>query len=86
MSEFDFTLQYRPERYASRPNALSRRGQDIPQSFKDERLSNRFRKIFEKVTIRTGRPRISNFDDNASLDFKREIPMFEKEELQREWR
>jgi hypothetical protein len=84
MSEFDFTLQYRLGRYTSRPNTLSRRGQDIPQSFKDERLSNRFRKIFEKVTIRIGRPRISDFDDNALLDFKREIPMFEKEELQRE--
>jgi hypothetical protein len=81
MSEFDFTLQYRPGRYTSRPDALSRRGQDMPQSFKDKRLSNRFRKIFEKVTIRTGRPRISDFDDDTLLDFEREIPMFEKEEL-----
>jgi hypothetical protein len=56
----------------------------MPQSFEDERLSNRFRKIFEKVTIRIGRPRISDFDDNASLDFEREILMFEEEELQRE--
>jgi hypothetical protein len=29
---------------------------------------------------------MSDFDDDASLDFEREIPMFEKEELQREWR
>jgi hypothetical protein len=54
------------------------------QSFEDERLSNRFRKIFEKVTIRIGRPYMSDFDDDASLDFEREIPMFEEEELQRE--
>jgi hypothetical protein len=81
IGEFDFTLQYRLGRYVSRPDALSRRGQDMPQSFEDERLSNRFRKIFEKVTIRTGRPRMSDFDDNASLDFEREIPMFEEEEL-----
>jgi hypothetical protein len=84
MSEFDFTLQYRPGRYASRPDALSRRSQDMPQSFEDERLSNRFRKMFEKVTIRTGRPRVSDLDDDAALDFEREVPMFEEEELQRE--
>jgi hypothetical protein len=53
----------------------------MPQSFEDERLSNQFRKIFEKVTIRTGRPRISNFNNDALLDFEREIPMFEEEEL-----
>jgi hypothetical protein len=29
---------------------------------------------------------MSDFDDDASLDFEREIPMFEEEELQREWR
>jgi hypothetical protein len=85
MGEFDFTLQYRPGRYASRPDALSRRGQDMPQSFEDERLSNRFRKIFEKVTVRTGRPRASDLDDDAPLDFEREIPMFEEEDLQQEW-
>jgi hypothetical protein len=56
----------------------------MPQSFEDERLSNRFRKIFEKVTIRIGRPRISDFDDDTSLDFKQETPIFEEEELQRE--
>jgi hypothetical protein len=29
---------------------------------------------------------MSDFDDDALLDFEREILMFEKEELQREWR
>jgi hypothetical protein len=57
----------------------------MPQSFKDERLLNWFQKIFEKVMIWTGRPRVSDFDDNAPLDFEREIPIFEEEELQREW-
>ena len=83
MSEFDFTLQYRPGRFASRPDALSRREQDMPQSFEDERLSNRFRKIFDKVTVRTGRPRIN--DDDAPLDFEGDVPLFEEEDLQSEW-
>ena len=84
MSEFDFILKYRPGRFASRPDALSRREQDMPHSFDDERLSNRFRRMFDKVTVRTGRPRVS--DEDVILDFDEEVPLFEERELQDEWR
>ena len=54
LSEFDFDLQYRPGKLASRPDALSRRTQDAPQGNADERISNRFRYMFEKVNVDTG--------------------------------
>ena len=83
LSEFDFTLQYRPGRQGGRPDTLSRRAQDMPKDHTDERLTNRLRKMFEKVAIRTGRPRIAT-DEEAELDFATPVPLFEEEELQQE--
>ncbi|THC87386.1 hypothetical protein EYZ11_013167 [Aspergillus tanneri] len=41
LSRYNFTLDYRPGELAGRPDALSRREQDLPQDDSDERLQNR---------------------------------------------
>jgi hypothetical protein len=84
LTEFDFNLYYRPGKLAARPDALSRRSQDMPSSITDERLTNRFRVLLKRVRIKTGRanPRPAIKD----LDFEKDIPLFEEPELQAEWR
>lgn len=82
LAEFDFELQYRPGKLAARPDALSRREQDVPQDRNDERLSNRFKRIFTNVTIRTGRMRTER---EAPRDFETPVFLFEDRELQALW-
>jgi hypothetical protein len=48
-------------------------------SFDNKRLSNRFRKIFDKVTVRTRQLRVS--DKDIILDFNIEVLLFEEGEL-----
>lgn len=82
MAEFDFTLHYRPGKLAVLPDALSRRGQDLPQDITDERLSNRFRTLFEKVSIRYNR---THKVDETDLEFATPVLLFDDQELQDEW-
>lgn len=58
LAELDFELQYRPGKQAVRPDALSRREQDVPQDANDERVSHRSRAIFGNVTVQTGRAQL----------------------------
>ena len=80
--EFDFEIQYRPGKLAARPDALSRREQDLPQDRSDERITNRFRHIFKKIKIKTGRLRT---DVETPVNFETPISLFEDEELQALW-
>ncbi|OQD77422.1 hypothetical protein PENANT_c103G01711 [Penicillium antarcticum] len=80
LSEFDFDLQYRPGKLATRPDALSRRSQDTPQGNADERLSNRCRFMFEKINVNTGR-----IQNDRLLDFETPVPLFEERSLQALW-
>lgn len=81
MAEFDFTLHYRPGKLTVLPDALSRRGQDLPQDITDERLSNRFRTLFEKVSIRYNR---THKVDETDLEFATPVLLFDDQELQDE--
>lgn len=83
LTEFDFGLRYRPGRLASRPDALSRRQQDMPKDHLDERVSYRFRSLFESVKMKPGRPRTDETED--TLDFGQPVSMFEDDQLQRLW-
>jgi hypothetical protein len=47
-----------------------------------EKLSNRFRTLFEKVSVRHSRIRDAN---EADLDFSIAVPLFDERELQDEW-
>ena len=82
LAEFDYELRYRPGKQAARPDALSRREQDVPKGISDERLSNRFRSMFAKVAIRPSR---SVEEQDGPLDFTTTIPLFEEQSLQDEW-
>jgi hypothetical protein len=79
LAEFDFELQYRPGKQAVRPDALSRREQDVPQDISDERVSHRFRVLFDSVSVRTGR--IQQTCDKEP-EFQTPVHMFEDQELQ----
>lgn len=52
LSRYDFTLQYRPGRLAIRPDALSRREQDMPDD-NDERITSRERRLFSPEMLKT---------------------------------
>lgn len=81
LTEFDFELQYRPGKLAARPDALSRRSQDTPKNFTDERLSNRFRTLLKKVQIKAGGSS-SQPVEAIDLDFETDVALFEEPELQ----
>lgn len=53
LSQFNFKLQYRPGRLAARPDALSRREQDMPQGYDDHRLKNRELKLIKDSWVST---------------------------------
>ncbi len=85
LAEFNFELQYRPGKQAVRPDALSRREQDMPQDNSDERISHRFRTMFGSVMVRTGRRTTSESElepDPKSLDFETSVRMFEDYKIQ----
>lgn len=46
LARFNFTLEWKPGKSLGRPDALSRRGQDLPADGSDERLKARFMKMF----------------------------------------
>jgi hypothetical protein len=47
LSRFKFTISYRPGAQAARPDALSRRQQDLPEGEEDERLAHRELQLFK---------------------------------------
>lgn len=85
LSEFDYNLQYRPGKLAVRPDALSRRAQDIPKDITDERLTNRFRTLLKRVRIKLGRIEAEAGDEDMPLDFETEVPLFDQADMQQEW-
>lgn len=84
LSEFDYDLRYRPGKLAVRPDALSRRGQDVPKDITDERLSNRFRTLLNCVKIKPARVG-TTIDEDTQLDFETEVPLFDQTDMQQEW-
>lgn len=51
LSRYDYTLEYRPGKLAIRPDALSRREQDMPRD-NDERLRFREKRLFDPERLR----------------------------------
>lgn len=51
LSQYDFTLHYRPGKLAERPDALSRREQDVPV-LGDERLKHREQRLFNPEILK----------------------------------
>jgi RNase H-like domain found in reverse transcriptase/Reverse transcriptase (RNA-dependent DNA polymerase)/Integrase zinc binding domain/Integrase core domain/Chromo (CHRromatin Organisation MOdifier) domain/Aspartyl protease len=56
LSRFDFKIMYRPGKQGQKPDALTRRSQDLPANSSDERIANRLRVLlpperFEKIRL-----------------------------------
>ena len=83
LAEFDFELRYRPGKQAIRPDALSRREQDMPKDISDERLSNRFQVLIKHIKVAPGRT--ADNDSGTRPDFESDVSMFQQEDQQREW-
>ena len=47
MARYCFNFSYRPGTLASRPDALSRREQDMPEGQQDDRLQHRYKQLLE---------------------------------------
>jgi len=56
LSRFNYKLQYRPGRLAARPDALSRRSQDMPDGIDDERLAYRNKRLINPNKVRRDYP------------------------------
>ncbi|KAM4062109.1 reverse transcriptase (RNA-dependent DNA polymerase) [Hirsutella rhossiliensis] len=52
LSKFQFKLEWRPGRKGGLPDALSRRDQDMPANYSDERLKGRIMRLFQDDHLR----------------------------------
>lgn len=67
LARYCFTFSYRPGSLASRPDALSRKEQDIPEGQQDDRLLHRYRQLLEPPPI-TVNAMNTPHDDNGNDD------------------
>jgi hypothetical protein len=86
-------LEWRPGSQGGRPNALSRRKQDLPADGADERIRTRFQKLFKKnqlpVKMNVIQPtNASEPNQNMNAEFSNynlKVPFFENQRLQQFW-
>lgn len=84
LARFNFTLEWKPGKSMGKPDALSRREQDLPHNYDDERIRSRFMKLFQNKHLKS--TRISALDiEPSELDFSAEVRLFEDEEMQQLW-
>jgi hypothetical protein len=83
LSQFNFSLEYRPGKQNQRPDALSRRDQDIPKDSNDERVKAREAEMFPNVKINSTRV----LDNEGELKIKKiaSTLVFNDKELQDLW-
>ncbi|KAI1002161.1 hypothetical protein K3495_g6045 [Podosphaera aphanis] len=89
LSDFNFKLKFRAGKHGGRPDALSRRAQDVPMSLKDPRLKVREFKLLKDEWL----PRAAqNGEDGQApmlslveISIPRGDQLFEDEDLQRLW-
>lgn len=86
LSQFNFSLEYRPGKQNQRSDALSRREQDMPKDSGDERIKARVTNMFPNVKIHaTGTMSEENNEQNDRTDKIASTLVFNDEELQRLW-
>jgi hypothetical protein len=86
LARFNFTLEWRPGKSLGLPDALSRRGQDLPADGSDERLKARFMKIFQSEHLKS--VHITSLGVAAKpeeINFEEDVRLFEDQELQTLW-
>lgn len=86
IQKFNFVLKWRPGNVCERPDALSRREQDMIKGLNDERTAGRVMRLLPPVTVSP-----ANFGDNTeelSLQFDPAAltRLFEEDKLQNLWK
>ncbi|KAI1506846.1 Pol protein [Pyrenophora tritici-repentis] len=82
LSRFDFSLEWKPGKTMGKPDALSRREQDLPANYDDERIRSRFIRLFQSKHLRSVQIQSLSSEE---IDFTKEIRMFEDQEMQNLW-
>lgn len=87
LSQYNFTLEWRPGKQSGRPDALSRRAQDLPyNTAEDERLKSRFMTLFNNQHLRQVTINSSIVVTAENIDFSTEVKLFNSDEtLQALW-
>lgn len=83
LSRFNFTLEWRPGKTMGKPDALSRREQDRPADYSDERLRSRFIRLFHNKHLRS--TQIQTLVSSDDIDFAKEVQLFEDRDMQELW-
>jgi hypothetical protein len=66
-----------------KPDALSRREQDLPTGYDDERLRYRFIRLFQNKHLRN--IQIQCLSATTEIDFTKEVRLFEDQNMQDLW-
>ncbi|KAI0994170.1 hypothetical protein K3495_g14012 [Podosphaera aphanis] len=89
LSQYNFQLKFRPGSKACRPDALSRRPQDIPKDLDDPRLKEReFQLLRNEWFEREGKANeinLSPLEPGPGREIPKGEQLFEEEELQALW-
>ena len=86
LSQFDFRLTYRSGSKGERPNALSRRQQDIPKYLDDPRIKEReFQIINPKLWISSSNEIVANLTV-GKIKVPKGASLFEDDEMQSLWK
>ncbi|KAI0996873.1 hypothetical protein K3495_g11312 [Podosphaera aphanis] len=87
LSQFNFKLKFRAGKLSGRPDALSRRAQDVPKSNDDPRLKEREFALIRESWMPTENLQVNNIHDSEKANklIPRGDQLFEEEELQELW-
>ncbi|KAI1507259.1 Dimer-Tnp-hAT dimerization containing protein [Pyrenophora tritici-repentis] len=83
ISRFNFALEWKPGKTMGKPDALSRREQDLPTGYDDERLRSRFIRLFQSKHLRS--IQIQPLSATTEIDFTKNIRLFEDQNMQNLW-
>jgi hypothetical protein len=83
LSRFDFSLEWKPGKTMGKPDALSRREQDLPTNYDDERLRSRFIRLFQNKHLRN--IQIQCLSATTEIDFTKDVRLFEDQNMQDLW-
>lgn len=83
LSQFNFKLEFRPGRLGQRPDALSRRDQDMPHDKEDTRLSSREQRLIKETWMSA--ISVSNEVDTGLYNVPKGDVIFYNEQFQNLW-
>lgn len=84
LSRFNFALEWKPGKMMGKPDALSRREQDLPANYEDERLRSRFKRLFQNKHLRNTQL-LTLSASLTNIDFAKKVRLFEDDQMQELW-